>query len=86
MLIAKTRRRRPDYTAQIDRHPLPIDPYQYPAGGIGDIGDTGILAVDAVIAQTQAKLDTLVFAVQAAAALSAIGAATGLFLLVRGRP
>jgi len=85
MLITTKRKQppaRPDYEGQIRRHPRQIDPWMLPAGGLGDIG---IPAVDSVIAETQTKLDSLVLALQIGAVLSAIGAATGLFLIVRER-
>lgn len=87
MLITtkKKPRPRPDYEGQIRRHRAPIDPWRYPPGGIGGLGDIGIPAIDAVIAQTETKLDGLILALQVGAVLSAIGAATGLILIVRDR-
>lgn len=82
MLITTRRPRRPDYEGQIRRHPRPIDPWMLPAGGLGDIG---IPAVDDVIAKTQAKLDTLVTALQIGAVLGAISAAGNLYLIFRDR-
>jgi hypothetical protein len=85
MLITTTKKRppaRPDYEGQIRRHPRQIDPWMLPAGGLGDIG---IPAVDAVIAQTQTKIDSLVLALQIGAVLSAIAAGAGLYLIVRDR-
>jgi hypothetical protein len=85
MLITTTKRRRPDYNAQIRRHPRPIDPYMCPEGGLGGLGDIGIPAVDAVIAQTQTKIDKLVLALQVGAVLSALTAAGNLYLVIRDR-
>jgi hypothetical protein len=85
MLITKRRRRRPDYEGQIRRHLVPIDPYMYPPGGIGGLEDLGIPAVDAVIAQTQTKLDALVLALKATAVLSGIACVSNLYLLIRDR-
>jgi hypothetical protein len=84
-MLITTRKRRPDYSGQIRRHPRPIDPYMLPEGGIGGLGDIGIPAVDAVIAQTQTKIDTLVLALQIGAVLSAITAAGNLYLIFRDR-
>lgn len=81
-MLITTKRKRPDYEGQIRRHRRPIDPWMLPAGGLGDIG---IPAVDAVIAQTQTKIDTLVLALQIGAVLSAITAAGNLYLIFRDR-
>jgi hypothetical protein len=81
-MLITTKRKRPDYEGQIMRHRRPIDPWMLPAGGLGDIG---IPAVDAVIAQTQTKIDTLVLALQIGAVLSAITAAGNLYLIFRDR-
>jgi hypothetical protein len=89
MLITTKKRppKRPDYQGLIQRHRRQIDPWMLPVGGLGDAGPAaiGIPAVDAVIAQTQTKIDTLILSLQIGAVLCAISAGAGLYLVVRDR-
>jgi hypothetical protein len=79
--------RRPNiYTRAIARQPVPIDPYSFPSGGLGGLGDvvaTGIPVVDQFIAEANKKADSLVLATQVGAVCSVIGAVAGLLLLFK---
>jgi hypothetical protein len=55
--------------------------------GLGDIGDTGIPAVDAIVNDASAKVDRLVLATEVgtvASVVGAVGALLGLVILLQG--